>query len=195
MSCASSNKVISRPDPSRLRVVHIATALHAFVHDNLAACLYPLWHAVGMMSMTYIFRPVMIAAATAAALTVVAPSTDAAAQTQATGARELLLLCQARAEQPELDLAQCSAYLRGFLDRVLQDQVNGREPEFCPPRARVSAQTAASALTRLASVNRQHWMNRHRSSCRWRCNGPSPARCRISVSRWPMASSPPIRFP
>ncbi|GEM_PF-2183998 len=128
----------------------MATALHAFVHDNLAACLYPLWHAVGMMSMTHIFRPVMIAAATAAALTVVAPSTDAAAQTQATGARELLLLCQARAEQPELDLAQCSAYLRGFLDRVLQDQVNGREPEFCPPRARVSAQTAASALTRLA---------------------------------------------
>ncbi|MEM6902437.1 MAG: Rap1a/Tai family immunity protein [Pseudomonadota bacterium] len=72
------------------------------------------------------------------------------AQSRATEARQLLLLCQGRAEQPDIDLAQCSAYLRGFLDRVLQEQVAGRKPEFCPPRARVSAQTAATALTRLA---------------------------------------------
>jgi len=102
-----------------------------------------------MMNIHKAFRPLAIAAAVAATISTVPPAT-AMAQNQATGARQLLLLCQARAEQPELDLAQCSAYLRGFLDRVLQDQVNGRAPEFCPPRARVSAQTAATALTRLA---------------------------------------------
>lgn len=74
------------------------------------------------------------------------------AQAQATDARELLLLCQGRSEDstPELDLAQCSAYLRGFLDRVLQEQVDGGKPEFCAPKARISAQTAATALTRMA---------------------------------------------
>ncbi|MBV6632087.1 MAG: hypothetical protein KI792_03530 [Alphaproteobacteria bacterium] len=86
----------------------------------------------------------------AGAFTAALPSQDAAAQSRATEARQLLLLCQGRAEQPEMDLAQCSAYLRGFLDRVLQEQVAGRKPEFCPPQARVSAQTAATALTRLA---------------------------------------------
>jgi hypothetical protein len=77
-----------------------------------------------------------------------APAAPALAQ--ATQARELLLLCQARADQPDVDLAQCSAYLRGFLDRVLQEQVDGAKPTFCAPRARISAQTAATALTRLA---------------------------------------------
>lgn len=101
------------------------------------------------MSMPKTLRPIAIAAAFAASISAL-PSTPAMAQNQATGARQLLLLCQARAEQPDVDLAQCSAYLRGFLDRVLQEQVDGRAPEFCPPRARVSAQTAATALTRLA---------------------------------------------
>ena len=102
-----------------------------------------------MMSMPKTLRPIAIAAAFAASISAL-PSSPAMAQNQATGARQLLLLCQARAEQPDMDLAQCSAYLRGFLDRVLQEQVQGRAPEFCPPRARVSAQTAATALTRLA---------------------------------------------
>ncbi|MEO0394087.1 MAG: Rap1a/Tai family immunity protein, partial [Pseudomonadota bacterium] len=102
-----------------------------------------------MINTVKALRPLAIAAALTAAASAI-PTAPAQAQNQATGARHLLLLCQARAEQPELDLAQCSAYLRGFLDRVLQDQVAGRSPEFCPPRARISAQTAATALTRLA---------------------------------------------
>ena len=66
------------------------------------------------------------------------------------GARDLLLMCQGRYEDPELGLAMCTAYLKGYLDRASFTNVEGGTVEFCSATGKITPKSAAMALTRLA---------------------------------------------
>jgi hypothetical protein len=66
------------------------------------------------------------------------------------GARDLLLMCQGRYEDPELGLAMCTAYLKGYLDRASFTNVEGGSVEFCSATGKITPKSAAMAITRLA---------------------------------------------
>lgn len=66
------------------------------------------------------------------------------------GARDLLLMCQGHYEDPELGLAMCTAYLKGYLDRANYNHVEGGSVEFCSLNGKITPQAAAMAVTRFA---------------------------------------------
>lgn len=66
------------------------------------------------------------------------------------GARDLLLMCQGRYEDPELGLAMCTAYLKGYLDRAHYNHREGGAVEFCSETGRINPQAAADAVTHFA---------------------------------------------